>query len=61
MSTGNHMVGVDLFSGAGGMALGANHAGINVKLAIEADTYAAALRIVTAYRAIEDIDVEREL
>jgi DNA (cytosine-5)-methyltransferase 1 len=36
------MVGVDLYSGAGGMALGAKQAGINVKLAIEADTYAAA-------------------
>jgi len=50
-----------LFSGAGDMALGAKQAGINVKLAIEADTYAAALRVVTAYSAIEDIDVEREL
>jgi hypothetical protein len=31
------------------------------RLAIEADTYAAALRVVTSYSAIEDIDVEREL
>lgn len=48
MSTGNHMVGVDLFSGAGGITLGAKQSGINVKLAIEADTYAAAVRVVTA-------------
>lgn len=36
------MVGIDLFSGAGGMALGATQAGIKVMLAIESDPYAAA-------------------
>ena len=36
------MVGIDLFSGAGGMALGAAQAGIKVMHAIEADPYAAA-------------------
>jgi DNA (cytosine-5)-methyltransferase 1 len=35
------MIGLDLFSGAGGMALGARYAGIDVRLAIEADEHAA--------------------
>jgi len=35
------MIGIDLFSGAGGMALGAIQAGVDVLLAIEADPYAA--------------------
>ncbi|MBV9158353.1 MAG: DNA cytosine methyltransferase [Acidobacteriaceae bacterium] len=35
------MIGVDLFSGAGGMSIGALWAGIDVRLAIEADKYAA--------------------
>jgi DNA (cytosine-5)-methyltransferase 1 len=35
------MVGVDLFSGAGGMSLGAKWAGVQVKVAIEADPHAA--------------------
>jgi DNA (cytosine-5)-methyltransferase 1 len=34
-------IGIDLFSGAGGMALGAESAGITVKYAIEKDAYAA--------------------
>jgi DNA (cytosine-5)-methyltransferase 1 len=33
--------GIDLFAGAGGMSLGASAAGINVRLAIESDPYAA--------------------
>jgi len=36
------MVGVDLFSGAGGMSLGAVHAGVDVRLAVEADKHAVA-------------------
>lgn len=36
-----HLVGIDLFSGAGGMSLGASEAGIEVKYAIERDKYAA--------------------
>jgi DNA (cytosine-5)-methyltransferase 1 len=36
------MIGVDLFSGAGGMSVGAIWAGVEVRLAIEADEYAAA-------------------
>jgi DNA (cytosine-5)-methyltransferase 1 len=36
------MIGVDLFSGAGGMSLGARDAGIDVQLVVESDTYAAA-------------------
>src|SRR5216684_97713 len=35
------MIGVDLFSGAGGMSLGAQWAGVNVKVAVEANTHAA--------------------
>lgn len=34
------MIGVDLFAGAGGMSLGAQMAGIDVKLAIEKDSHA---------------------
>lgn len=39
------MIGIDLFSGAGGMSVGATMAGVNVALAIEADVNAA-----TTYR-----------
>ncbi|OQW71221.1 MAG: DNA (cytosine-5-)-methyltransferase [Proteobacteria bacterium ST_bin11] len=35
------MIGIDLFSGAGGMSLGARMAGIDVQLVVEADKYAA--------------------
>lgn len=35
------MIGLDLFSGAGGMALGAAEAGIDIQLAVESDPYAA--------------------
>ena len=42
MMTGRHMIGVDLFAGAGGMSLGARMAGIDVRLAIEKDSHAAA-------------------
>ena len=38
----NNLVGVDLFAGAGGMALGAKLAGIHVLLAVEQDKHAAA-------------------
>src|SRR4051812_37538140 len=34
------MIGIDLFSGAGGMSLGAEWAGITVKLAVELDASA---------------------
>lgn len=36
------MIGIDLFSGAGGMSLGALSAGIDVQLVIESDKHAAA-------------------
>ncbi|WP_445354498.1 DNA cytosine methyltransferase [Microbulbifer sp. EKSA008] len=36
------MIGIDLFSGAGGMSLGALGAGIDVQQVVEADKYAAA-------------------
>lgn len=35
------MIGIELFSGAGGMATGAKLAGINVSIAVESDPYAA--------------------
>lgn len=35
------MIGIDLFSGAGGMSLGARMAGIDVQVVVEADKYAA--------------------
>lgn len=35
------MQAIDLFSGAGGMSIGAEMAGISVKYAVELDTYAA--------------------
>ena len=35
------MVGVDLFSGAGGMSLGASQAGVEIALAVESDPWAA--------------------
>jgi len=35
------MTGVDLFSGAGGMSLGARWAGVRIRLAVEADPHAA--------------------
>lgn len=38
---GISMIGIDLFSGAGGLSLGAIHAGINVKYAVELDNNAA--------------------
>lgn len=36
------MIGVELFAGVGGMSLGASMAGIDVRLAVEIDKYAAA-------------------
>ena len=36
------IIGVDLFAGAGGMSLGAQMAGVDVRLAVELDTHAAA-------------------
>jgi len=35
------LIGIDLFSGAGGMSLGAESAGVSVKYAVEKDYYAA--------------------
>jgi DNA (cytosine-5)-methyltransferase 1 len=36
------MIGVELFSGAGGMSLGAEMAGVEIKLSVEIDIHAAA-------------------
>ena len=35
------MIGVDVFSGIGGMSLGALMAGVDVKLAVDCDKYTA--------------------
>ena len=35
------MIGIEIFSGAGGMSVGATMAGVKIKLAVELDTYAA--------------------
>lgn len=40
------MIGIEVFSGPGGMGLGANKAGIDVKLAIEKNSYAAQTYLV---------------
>lgn len=40
--TNKELIGIDLFAGAGGLSLGAEMAGISMKYAVEADTYAAA-------------------
>ena len=37
----NNLIGIDLFSGAGGMSVGAMAAGVDVKVAVEIDKYAA--------------------
>jgi DNA (cytosine-5)-methyltransferase 1 len=39
--TKQRFVGIDLFSGAGGMSIGAMSAGVDVKIAVEIDKYAA--------------------
>lgn len=38
---GRKIVGIDLFAGAGGLSLGAELAGVDVKMAVELDRYAA--------------------
>ncbi len=62
------MVGVDLFAGAGGLSLGARMAGVDVRLAIEADPHAAATYahnhpqtqvVVKDIRKVARIDVPR--
>lgn len=37
-----NILGIDLFSGAGGMSVGAAKAGVEIKIAVEADSHAAA-------------------
>ena len=41
MSTSKQIIGIDLFSSAGGMSLGARWAGVEVVLAVEKDPHAA--------------------
>jgi DNA (cytosine-5)-methyltransferase 1 len=62
------MIGIDLFSGAGGMSLGALQAGIDVRLAIEFDPHATATytynhsttRIIQAdIRCLNEIDIDK--
>ncbi|MCP1384811.1 DNA cytosine methyltransferase [Runella salmonicolor] len=54
----NKFIGVDIFSGAGGMSMGASMAGINVKIAIENNKHAAetfALNHPNSKVIVEDI------
>jgi len=64
------MIGIELFSGAGGMSLGASNAGIEIKLAIEIDKSAAltfelnhpnATVIADDVRNVKDIPIVAEL
>jgi DNA (cytosine-5)-methyltransferase 1 len=61
------MIGIELFSGAGGMSLGASNAGIEIKMAVEIDKSAAltfqvnhpkAIVITDDIRNIKDISIE---
>lgn len=61
------MIGAELFSGAGGMSVGAEMAGIKTKLAVEIDSYAAAtfghnhkdaLVINSDIRDVESINID---
>ncbi|GHT99720.1 cytosine-specific methyltransferase [Spirochaetia bacterium] len=45
MKAKKNIIGMDLFAGAGGLSLGASMAGIDVRLAVEKDSYAAATYI----------------
>ncbi len=65
---GNDFIGIDLFSGAGGLSLGAEMVGINVKIAVEKDYFAAQTymynhRNTVVYnddiKKINNLDVER--
>lgn len=54
------MIGIDLFSGAGGLSLGAEMAGVNVAIAVESDPYAAQTYRVNHPRTLiinEDISI----
>lgn len=63
------MIGIDLFSGAGGLSLGAIQAGIKVAFAVEADYHAAATYSInhpntTVYaediRNLKEIDIDNQ-
>ena len=63
------IIGIDLFSGAGGMTLGAKNAGIDIKLAVELDPHAAATYKLNHpevsvhnndIRLLQEIPVQRE-
>lgn len=55
------MIGIDLFSGAGGMSLGARLAGIEALQAVEANSHACATyvhnrrRTAMVYKRVEDV------
>jgi DNA (cytosine-5)-methyltransferase 1 len=54
----NKIIGVDLFAGAGGLSLGASMAGIDVRLAVEKDYYAAGTyKLNHPETVMENIDI----
>lgn len=62
------MIGIDLFSGAGGLSLGAEMAGISIAIAVESDPYAAqtyrdnhphTLMINEDIRQVRDLRIDR--
>lgn len=64
------LIGIDLFSGAGGLSLGAEMAGVCVKIAVESDLYAAktyqlnhpnTLMLNQDIRTIKELPIDRSL
>jgi DNA (cytosine-5)-methyltransferase 1 len=57
------MIGIELFAGPGGMGLGANQAGIDVRIAVEKDSYAAQTYMLNhkhVTMVVEEIEKVRE-
>ena len=50
------MIGIEIFSGPGGMGLGAKKAGVDVKIAVEKDAYAAQTYLLNHKRTSVVVD-----